>query len=95
MFKACGILSCVSESAVLDVSNDPIAFITAIKHSNFIELIDCQDEGTENFQNVGKYVPKDTKYKKGKFVSVHAMKICKRVEVSLQSFFMSVPDGGK
>jgi hypothetical protein len=23
------------------------------------------------------------------------MKICKRVEVSLQSFFMSVPDGGK
>ena len=26
MFKACGMLSCVSESAVLDVSNDPIAF---------------------------------------------------------------------
>jgi len=42
-------LNCVSESAVLYVSNDPVAFITAIKHSSFLELIDCQDEGTENF----------------------------------------------
>jgi hypothetical protein len=92
MFKACGMLSCVSESTV---SNDPIAFINAIHHSNLLELIDCQDEGTENFQNFGQYVPKDKMYKKGKFVPVHAMKICRGVEVSLQSFFMSVLDGGR
>lgn len=88
-------LSCVSESAFLKVSNDPIAFITAIKHSNFLRLIACQDDGTEKFHNFGKYVPKDTKCKKVKFVPAHAMKICRGVEVSLQSFFMSVLDGGK
>jgi hypothetical protein len=86
MFTACGMLSCVSESALLDVSNDPIAFITAINHFSLLELIDCPDECTENFQNFGQYVPKDTVYKKGKFVPVHAMKICRGVEVSLQSF---------
>ena len=53
MFQACGMVSCVSESAFLDVSNDTIAFITAIKHSSFLELVDCQDEGTENIQNFG------------------------------------------
>jgi len=42
-----------------------------------------------------KYVPKDTMYKKCKFVPVHAMKISRGVEVSLQSFFMSVLDRGE
>jgi hypothetical protein len=87
-------LSCASDSADLEVSNDHVTLITAINHSSLLELIDYQDEGSENFQNFVKYVPKDTVYKKGKFVPVHAMNICRGMEVFLQSFFTSVLDGG-
>jgi hypothetical protein len=62
MFKACGMLSCVSESAVLDVSNDPIDFIIS-SITIYLELIDCQDKGRKKFQNFVKYIPKDTMYR--------------------------------
>jgi len=151
MFNTCGMLSCVSESAVLEVSKDHIAFITAVNHSSLLTYSMMQSPSWESkwfaaSQEIPrisrnpkvhyrthkrpppvsilgqpnpvhiptshlleihpstlrspqrllvKYVPKDTAYKKGKFVPVHAMKICRGVEISLQSFFMSVLDGGE